>query len=97
MGAGVGSLILAVVGTGGRWPLAVATIVLVFLEFLFLEANYVLFALFLTAFIVTGLGMVGANGTGLGSVRLGATVVGSLISIGVVFLSRRLSVEAASA
>jgi uncharacterized membrane protein YccC len=74
-------------GEGVWLPVAVVPIILG--QMVFLNVNYVLFALFLTALIVVGSALGNADVADVGWQRLAATVVGALVAIGVVAATGR--------
>lgn len=86
-----GTFLGVIVGLGVVWLLPgdgvwlpVAVVLIILAQMLFLNVNYVLFALFLTALILVGSALADADVADVGWQRLLATLLGALVAIGVV-------------
>ncbi len=82
LGVGVGLLVVEV-GSDSVLVLAVALVVLVYVQMLFARASYVIFSTALTAVVMTTAALGGAEVTRIGGVRLASTVVGAAIAVAI--------------
>jgi uncharacterized membrane protein YccC len=90
LGVLLGVVVVWLLPAGDFWVAAVMAAI-VFCQMLFLNVNYVLYALFLTALIVVGSALGAADVVDVARSRLLATIIGALVAMGAVLVSGRMS------